>query len=141
MPIRAENKNRYPRNWPAIAAGIRARAGNACEECVVANRALGGRDHKGRWCAARPTGTDGMRLIWPRPGDWAWCSGTDAAVYLRIVRIVLTVAHLNHLPEDCRPENLRAWCQRCHNRYDAATRARGIRERARRGLAAGDLFG
>lgn len=23
--------------------------------------------------------------------------------------VVLTVAHLNHQPEDCRPENLRAW--------------------------------
>ena len=39
------------------------------------------------------------------------------------VKIVLTIAHLNHIPEDCRPENLRALCQRCHNQYDAAHRA------------------
>ena len=37
--------------------------------------------------------------------------------------VVLTVAHLNHQPEDCgepgdRP-NLKAWCQRCHLTYDA----------------------
>lgn len=38
-------------------------------------------------------------------------------------RIVLTIAHLNHHPEDCRPENLRALCQRCHNQYDAKHRA------------------
>jgi hypothetical protein len=31
----------------------------------------------------------------------------------------LTVAHLNHTPEDCRPENLKAMCAGCHLRYDA----------------------
>ena len=33
--------------------------------------------------------------------------------------VVLTVAHLNHDPRDGRPENLRAWCQPHHLRYDA----------------------
>ncbi len=56
-------------------------------------------------------------------------------------RVVLTVAHLNHDPADCRPENLRAMCQRCHNRYDAPHRA-GTRARTRRArMAAGDLLG
>lgn len=40
----------------------------------------------------------------------------------------LTVAHLNHTPEDCRPENLMAMCAGCHLKYDARhhaeTRAR-----------------
>ena len=36
---------------------------------------------------------------------------------------VLTVAHLNHKPWDCRRENLRALCSGCHNRYDAKHRA------------------
>lgn len=31
---------------------------------------------------------------------------------------MLTVAHLNHQPADCRDENLKAMCQRCHLRYD-----------------------
>lgn len=30
----------------------------------------------------------------------------------------LTVAHLNHTPEDVRPENLKAMCAPCHLRYD-----------------------
>lgn len=38
-------------------------------------------------------------------------------------KIVLTIAHLNHHPEDCDPDNLRALCQRCHNQYDAKHRA------------------
>ena len=32
--------------------------------------------------------------------------------------VVLTVAHLDHTPENCHPDNLRAWCQRCHLAYD-----------------------
>lgn len=31
----------------------------------------------------------------------------------------LTVAHLNHIPEDTRPDNLMAMCAPCHLRYDA----------------------
>jgi 5-methylcytosine-specific restriction endonuclease McrA len=81
-----------------------------------------------------------MNLTWPRPGELAWCGGTFTAVLLRIVRIVLTVAHLNHTPEDCRDENLKALCQRCHNRYDAAERRRGMRSRAHAARAAGDFF-
>ena len=33
--------------------------------------------------------------------------------------VVLTVAHLDHQPENCDPGNLRAMCQGCHLRYDA----------------------
>lgn len=33
-------------------------------------------------------------------------------------RVVLTVAHLDHNPQNCERENLRALCQRCHLRYD-----------------------
>lgn len=38
-------------------------------------------------------------------------------------RRTLTVAHLNHDPMDCRPENLKALCAPCHLRYDAAHHA------------------
>lgn len=42
-------------------------------------------------------------------------------------KVVLTIGHLNHTPEDNgepgnRP-NLKAWCQRCHLTYDAALHA------------------
>ena len=39
-------------------------------------------------------------------------------------RVVLTVAHLNHTPEDVSDANLKAWCQRCHLTYDAPEHAR-----------------
>ena len=65
---------------------------------------------------------------------WDVCDGD------KIAKIVLTVGHLDHQPENCADENLKAWCQRCHNRYDAPTRARGIKERAKTKRAVGDLF-
>lgn len=37
--------------------------------------------------------------------------------------VVLTIAHLDHQPENNAPGNLRALCQRCHNKHDAAHRA------------------
>ena len=41
----------------------------------------------------------------------------------------LTVAHLNHIPEDVREENLMAMCAPCHLRYDAKHHAETRRER------------
>ena len=104
MPIRPENKARYPKDWKAISARIRERAGDKCEECGVANGATIENSHG------------------------------------RLVVVVLTVAHLDHTPENCSEDNLRAWCQKCHNGYDAPMRARGIKERSRIKLAVGDLF-
>lgn len=88
MPIRPENRSRYPTNWKQIRADILKRADNRCEFCGVENHS--------------------MRLN----------SKTG-----KEVKIILTIAHLNHEPEDCRAENLKALCQRCHNRYDAKHRA------------------
>ncbi len=101
MPIRPENKARYPSDWKAISRRIRERAGDKCEACGVEN----GLPH-------------------PLTGS----------------RVVLTVAHLDHTPENCADDNLRAWCQKCHNSYDAPERARGIKERRRIALGISDLF-
>lgn len=45
----------------------------------------------------------------------------------------LTVAHLNHMPEDCRTENLRALCAPCHLRYDAEHHAETRKTRSKNG--------
>ena len=92
MPIRPENRNRYPADWKEISERIRfGRAGGRCEcegEC--------GHHHGGR-CGAE------HGLAHPV---------TDSTV-------VLTVAHLDHQPENCDEGNLKAMCQRCHLAYDA----------------------
>lgn len=96
MPVRPENRARYPADWRAIAYGVKDRAAWTCEgspaypDC----RAKHGQPH-------------------PVTGS----------------RVVITVAHLDHTPENCAPANLKAWCQRCHNTYDAPHRAAGVRAR------------
>ena len=112
MPIRPENKGKYPKDWPEISKRIRFdRAGNKCEWCGVRNRAFGYRDEDGRFHEV-----EGMEAeIMAMDGEG--------------IQIGLTVAHLNHDPTDCRDENLAALCQKCHNSYDAAERARGKWER------------
>ena len=92
MPIRPENRSRYPADWPAISRGIKERAGWQCEclgEC-------GRNAHKGDRCPNRH-------------GQPAYGTGSI---------VVLTTAHLDHTPENCGPENLRAMCQGCHLHYD-----------------------
>ncbi|MEO0435194.1 MAG: hypothetical protein AAF151_26280, partial [Cyanobacteria bacterium J06656_5] len=39
-------------------------------------------------------------------------------------RFVLTVAHLDHRPENCDRDNLKALCSVCHLAYDTTTTAR-----------------
>jgi hypothetical protein len=58
----------------------------------------------------------------------------------RCIKVVLTVMHLNHQPEDCRDENLLHACQSCHNRYDAPVRAAGVKARRKAQNAMGDFF-
>lgn len=113
MPIRPENKKRYPANWKMIRALVLERAGHRCE-----------------WCG-KPNHTDVTVFdelgLWHTPADGFRCV-TDGASEdpgyailrsdRRTVRVVLTVAHLDHQPENNTLENLRALCQRCHNRYD-----------------------
>ena len=101
MPIRPENRSRYPADWRHISARIRERAGNKCEWCEASN----GEPH-------------------PVTGS----------------KVVLTVAHLDHQPENCADDNLAALCQRCHNRYDAPVRQAGMRQRKRDRAAIGELF-
>lgn len=54
--------------------------------------------------------------------------------------VVLTVAHLDHQPENCDEANLRALCQRCHNRYDQRHRQRNASTTRRTKKQNGELF-
>ncbi len=108
MPIRPENKDRYPADWKRIREQILLRAGNRCE--------------------GSPTYPD--------------CRAANGEQHpVTRSRVVLTIAHLDHVPENCADENLRAWCQRCHVTYDAQHHSANARATRRRRRAAGDLFG
>jgi 5-methylcytosine-specific restriction endonuclease McrA len=90
MPIKPENKNRYPEDWSEIRARILKRAKDCCEFCGLPN--------------------------------YAWVNSKDRQLTIQddedVIRVILTIAHLDHTPENCTDENLKALCQKCHNNYD-----------------------
>lgn len=111
MPIRPENRDRYPAEWRQVSDHIRfVRAAGQCEctgEC--------GSGHYGR-CPNRH-------------GEPAFRTGST---------VILTVAHLDHTPENCDDDNLKAMCQGCHLHYDADHHAQTrLRTREAELLAAG----
>lgn len=140
MPIKPENAARYPADWPQIRHRILERARHRCERCSVRNYALGGRTRDGAWLPAHPLGQKLLRLEWPRPGAHAWCGMGQRAERLRIIRIVLTIAHLDHQPENCADENLQALCQRCHLAHDRVHHQQSAYATRRAGRAVADLF-
>lgn len=112
MPIRPENRDRYPADWPEISRSIKEdRAGGRCECRGECGRPFAHVDVDDR-CRNRH-------------GQPAYGTGS---------RVVLTTAHLDHTPENCDPANLRAMCQGCHLHYDrdhhAQTRAATVRAEA-----------
>ena len=92
MPISPENKPRYPADWTGISIRVRfERAGGQCE----CDGRCGRGTHEGR-CPNRHL-------------EPAYGTGS---------KVILTTAHLNHVPEDVSDENLCAMCQACHLSYD-----------------------
>lgn len=101
MPIKPENQSKYPSNWIDIRRAILTRAKDQCERCGLFNYAIGYRDKSG--------------IFYPvpqvRPGD--------RIKGHKVFRVVLTIAHLDHNPENNDFSNLQALCQKCHLTLDA----------------------
>lgn len=84
------NYKLYPSNWKTeIRPAILARANHCCEFCGIKNYSIGFRDN------------DGVFHL----GEGK-------------LKIVLTVAHLDHDISNNDHLNLRALCQKCHLLYD-----------------------
>lgn len=133
MPIRPENRHHYQGpEWKEVRKAILARAKDACEFCGVENHV---RIWRGRWFDGPQEvdvyldGVDRIR----RSDDGGWITTLTRLGDMTMphpachgwpeVKIILTIAHLDHDPTNNDPGNLRALCQRCHNRHDAAHRA------------------
>lgn len=110
MPIDYKD---YAPDWNQIRAGILERAQHKCEECGVANHAVGIRLADGSFAEALAGKYE--------PGDY-WAAR-------KCIRIVLTIAHLDHNVNNNDPSNLKSLCQLHHNRYDAPVRAKNRRRR------------
>jgi ribosomal protein S14 len=102
MPIKKENKARYPKNWKEISEDIRFnRADNKCEVCGIPNH------------------------VFVNSKTREICLSLDEP---DAIKIVLTVGHLDHTPENNDYSNLKAMCQKCHNKYDARHRKQTIKK-------------
>jgi len=131
------DRSKYPADWPKISARIRERAGNQCEQCGAPNRVLiarGVESDLGTYML--PEGevrsdVDGSPLGFARGSEYSF----------RFVKIVLTVAHVNHDTTDNTDDNLRAWCQMCHLRNDRELHTRHSKEtrRQKRTVGQGSL--
>lgn len=127
MTFRAD---RYPKNWREIRASIVARAEHRCEctgECGEVH------EHRPDDARARCSAPNGLSIV--RDTDhlsrW-WLHGCGSGCTVEpcgAIRVVLTVAHLDHIESNNDPANLRALCQRCHLLLDREDNARRRRER------------
>ncbi len=134
MPIRPQHKWLYPIDWPQLSAAIRfRRAKGRCEEC--------GRPHghevrhlgDGRWWdEERQTWRDGLGRALRRVEI-----GADD---VRITKVFLATAHLDHDPTNNHFKNLKALCQRCHMLHDREEHRRQRWLTLRMRKAMGDLF-
>ena len=97
MPIKAENRHRYPADWPAIRERILTRAGNYCEhpDCGARNYDVGfWRKQMGRFVWHEQV--RGLRT-WREASQWAAELYFDAGEEgPKPTVIVLTIAHLDH---------------------------------------------
>lgn len=132
-PIKPKNRELYPDDWDEISREIRfCRAAGRCEctgECGSKHHGRGGRcgAQHGTWIQRHDEDPAQFVPIYPAVEE------ALPGPYSKPVRVVLTVAHLDHDPRNCAPENLLAMCQRCHLVYDAAEHARSRRRSRHQG--------
>ena len=137
MPIRRRHRWFYPIDWRELSAEIRfRRAGGRCETCKRPHGRTVPHLGDGRWWDEDAgCWRDGRgRLLRRTPRLAAF----DASI--RVTRVALATAHLDHDPTNNAGSNLAALCQRCHviNDRDEHLRRRRLTYLARR--AVGDLF-
>lgn len=126
MPVKPENRGLYPLNWDAISLQAKIRAGWKCQHpgCTARQYAVGEwllQGVRANWCEHGHVGHElpgSYQQARQMAAEIQWSRSGDDPEAPKIIVIVLTVAHLDHQPENCDPANLAAFCQRHHLAYD-----------------------
>ena len=118
MPI---DYKKYPSNWKTeIRPAILERANNCCEFCKVPNYKL---ILRGTWNDTECYQDDDGTIY---DANTSEVIGSDYVGEVhptnKLIKVVLTIAHLDHDINNNDFSNLKALCQRCHNRYDVGFR-------------------
>ena len=106
MPM---DRSLYPDNWDELAYAIKDEVNWCCEAC---GRPCRRPDEPREAAIFRLTLTEH-----PTVSELWEPSSADAAVS-KLGRFKLTVAHLDHVPQNCDRANLKALCAPCHGTYD-----------------------
>ena len=119
------NLKDYPPNWLSeIRPRILARAKNCCEECNVPNYKC---IFRGIWNGIEVYQDIDFDIFRADNSEKIVTGGDMIAGYSetqQAIKIVLTISHTDHDTTHNEDSNLRALCQRCHNRHDAKYRKR-----------------
>jgi len=112
---------KYPSNWKTeIRPAIMERAKNCCEFCKVPNYKL---IIRGNWNNTECYQDDDGTIY---DANTSEVIGSDYVGEVhptnKLIKVVLTIAHLDHDVNNNDYSNLKALCQRCHNRYDVGFR-------------------
>ena len=118
MPM---NPQDYSPEWKAISKRIRERDGNRCKWCGVPNGAIGYRTDVGEFIQV-------FRSI----GEVDLSADAMTIDGIKLIRIVLTTAHLDHDTHNNDDANLVSLCQRDHLNFDAKLHAQHAGETRRR---------
>jgi hypothetical protein len=116
MPI---DYKKYPANWKSeIRPTILKRANNCCENCGLKNHEIGYRDATGYFY-----GWQTIENLLEIKGYDIFCHELSNCYDkngnpTKPLKIVLTVAHLDHDVTNNDPSNLKALCQKCHLSLD-----------------------
>jgi hypothetical protein len=118
----------YPSNWKTeIRPAILSRANNCCEFCNIKNYSKGFRNKEGRFYSSEfiieELEKTGMDMF---SEELSHCVQKNGKV--KPIKIVLTVAHLDHNILNNEPSNLKALCQKCHLNYDIDYHKKNISE-------------
>ena len=114
--------SKYPTNWKETRDRILERAGNRCEICLVANHQY---VFRGTCNGVEAYQYNDMSIFSASNGSYIGNLDIDGSDLkfpenTKAVKIVLTIAHLDHDAEnhDVTDDRLKAMCQRCHLGYD-----------------------
>lgn len=140
MPI---DYKKYPITWNLIRERILERDNHCCKICKVKNHAI---VFRGEYKGQEVFQTDDAKIYNTATGDfieenaYALIEPSTGNPGQKAIKIVLTIAHLNHNVNDNRDDNLAALCQLHHLRHDKDQHKKTVRKTKEKKMKLQRLF-